>query len=143
LRIANAIFESIRAHGERTYPYECCGALLGKSSPQGWQVAVAVPAANARTDSARNRYEIAPLELIRIDRQARQLGLEIAGFYHSHPDRPAQWSAIDLAEAHWLGCSYVIVEVAHGKAAATNAFLLAGRTEEEKHFVPELIALAE
>ena len=143
LRMKRAVYDSIRAHGEETYPHECCGALLGESTPNGWRVTEAMRAGNTRTDSAHNRYSIAPLELVRIEREARRQGLEIAGFYHSHPDHPAQWSAADFEEAHWLGCSYLITEVAHGKAAATNSFLLTGSTEEEKQFVQESIQLEE
>jgi proteasome lid subunit RPN8/RPN11 len=139
LRLSQAIYDSLRVHGEETYPYECCGALLGHSSPEGWRVVAAVRAGNTRTDSAHNRYNIAPAELVKIEREARSQGLGIAGFYHSHPDHPAQWSATDLAEAHWLGCSYVITEIARGKAAVTHSFLLAGASEEEKRFEPETI----
>jgi proteasome lid subunit RPN8/RPN11 len=139
LRVPQAVYESFRAHGEETYPYECCGALLGNSVAGSWTIVAAVRAGNTRTDSAHNRYHIAPVELVKIQREARTRGLEIAGFYHSHPDHPAQWSPTDFAEAHWLGCSYVITEVAHGKAAVTNAFLLAGTTEEDKQFVQETI----
>ena len=135
------VYESIRAHGEETYPHECCGALIGESTPEGWRVKAAMRAGNTRTDSAHNRYNIAPLELVQIERVARRQGLDVAGFYHSHPDHPAQWSTTDFAEAHWLGCCYVITEVAQGKAAVTNAFLLSGRTEEEKQFVREPIVL--
>lgn len=141
LRLPLAVLEAIRAHGEETYPQECCGALLGRPAEDGWQVTAAVRAGNTRTDSAHNRYQIAPIELVRMEREARQQGLEIAGFYHSHPDHPAQWSATDFAEAHWLGCCYVITEVAQGKAAATNSFLLAGATEEDKRFEPQAIAV--
>jgi proteasome lid subunit RPN8/RPN11 len=139
LRLTAAIYEAIRAHGEQTYPNECCGALLGHSTPDGWQVHAAIPAGNTRTDSAHNRYHIAPLELVKIEREARRQNLGIAGFYHSHPDHPAHWSLTDLSEAHWLGCSYVITAVAHGKAAVTNSFLLAGAAEEEKRFEQETI----
>ena len=139
--MTHALHESIRAHGEETYPHECCGALIGKSTPEGWRVIAAMRAGNTRTDSAHNRYNIAPLELVRIEREARRQGLDIAGFYHSHPDHPAQWSVTDFAEAHWLGCSYVITEVAKGNAAVTNSFLLTGSTEEEKQFVQEPILL--
>jgi proteasome lid subunit RPN8/RPN11 len=139
--MTRAVYDSIRAHGEETYPYECCGALLGKSTPEGWRVAGAIRAGNTRTDSAHNRYNIAPLELVRIEREARRQGLDVAGFYHSHPDHPAQWSHTDFAEAHWLGCSYVITEVAHGKAIVTNSFSLTGLTEETKQFVQESILL--
>jgi len=139
LLIPRGVYDSIRAHGEETYPHECCGALLGWSTDEGWRVVSDVRAGNTRTDSAHNRYNIAPLELMQIERKATRDGLEIAGFYHSHPDHPAQWSATDFAEAHWLGCSYVITEVARGKAAITNAFLLEGATEEEKRLEQQTI----
>jgi proteasome lid subunit RPN8/RPN11 len=143
LRIPQEIYQAIRLHGEETYPHECCGALLGSSTPQGWRVTASVRAGNIRTDSAHNRYQIAPLELVKIEREARSQGMEIAGFYHSHPDHPAQWSQTDFAEAHWLGCSYVITGVANGKATVTNSFLLAGTREEDKRFENEAIQVDE
>jgi proteasome lid subunit RPN8/RPN11 len=139
LHISKTVFDAIRAHGEETYPHECCGVLLGHSGVDGWRIEAAVRAENRRTDSAHNRYMIAPVELVKIQRQAHQQGLDIAGFYHSHPDHPAQWSPTDFAEAHWIGCSYVITEVAGGKAQVTNSFLLAGTTEEDKRFETETI----
>jgi proteasome lid subunit RPN8/RPN11 len=139
LRIPAPIYEDIRAHGEETYPHECCGALLGEETPEGWRVEAAKRAGNTRTDSAHNRYSISPAELVKIEREARGRGLSIAGFYHSHPDHPAQWSATDFAEAHWIGCSYVITSVAHGKATITNSFLLTGTLEEDKRFEREII----
>ena len=139
LQLTRAVYEAIRAHGEETYPHECCGALLGKPAAGGWRIDAAVKAGNTRTDSAHNRYNIAPAELVKIEREARSLGLSIGGFYHSHPDHPAQWSPTDFAEAHWLGCSYVITEVAQGKARVTSAFLLAGANEEEKRFEEQTI----
>jgi proteasome lid subunit RPN8/RPN11 len=141
LNISSAVYEAIRLHGEQTYPHECCGALLGQLSPEGWRIEAAVEAGNARTDSAHNRYQIAPAELVKIERDARRQRLGIAGFYHSHPDHPAQWSATDLAEAHWLGCVYVITAVAQGKAAITNCFLLEGAGEEDKHFVQVAVSV--
>jgi proteasome lid subunit RPN8/RPN11 len=143
LRLPGSVYQALRAHGEETYPHECCGALLGRPFPEGWQIESAIRAGNTRTDSAHNRYHIAPAELVRIEREARGLGLEIAGFYHSHPDHPAEWSPTDFAEAHWLGCCYVITEVAHGKSAETNSFLLAGGREEEKRFERQVIELLE
>ncbi len=143
LQLPRAVYLELRAHGEETYPHECCGALLGRLTSDGWHVEISLRAGNTRTDSAHNRYQIAPIELVKIEREARSRGLEIAGFYHSHPDHPAQWSATDFAEAHWLGCSYVITEVADGKAAITNAFLLGGTTEEDKEFVTQTIEIAD
>jgi proteasome lid subunit RPN8/RPN11 len=141
--MTQAVYQAIRAHGEETYPHECCGALLGRSTGDGWWIEASVKAGNMRTDSAHNRYQIAPVELVKIEREARNKGLSIAGFYHSHPDHPAQWSQTDFAEAHWLGCSYVITAVAQGKAAVTNSFLLAGTTEEDKRFEQETIDVTE
>jgi len=143
LRLERDVVDAIQAHGRETYPHECCGALLGRPGAQGWVVTDSVRAGNTRTDSAHNRYQIAPIELVRIQRSGREKGLEIAGFYHSHPDHPAQWSPTDFAEAHWLGCSYVITSVAKGKAATTNSFLLAGSTEEDKRFEQESIQVDE
>ena len=142
LRIEYADYEALRAHGEETYPNECCGVLLGKNvAEEGNHVRQIVRAGNTRTDSAHNRYNIAPQELVKIQRQARDLGLDIVGFYHSHPDHPAQWSTTDFAEAHWLGCSYVITSVEQGKAAITNSFLLSGTGEDDKKFEDEAIQI--
>lgn len=143
LKITRAIYGAIRAHGEETYPHECCGALLGRPTAEGWRIEASVKAGNIRTDSAHNRYQIAPAELVKIEREARKMGLTIVGFYHSHPDHPAQWSPTDIAEAHWLGCSYVITAVEKGKATVTNSFLLAGATEEDKRFEQETIDVIE
>ena len=146
LRIEYADYEALRAHGEETYPNECCGVLLGKNIVGEGEGAVnhvqqIVRAGNTRTDSAHNRYNIAPQELVKIQRQARGLGLDIVGFYHSHPDHPAQWSTTDFAEAHWLGCSYIITSIEHGKAATTNSFLLRGTGEDDKSFEDEPIQI--
>lgn len=143
LHLTRAVYGAIRTHGEETYPFECCGALLGSSLQDGWQVVDAVRTGNTRTDSAHNRYSISPLELVKIEREARRQGLGIAGFYHSHPDHPAQWSLTDLAEAHWLGCSYVITAVAKGAATETNSFRLAGASEENKGFEQDTIVIDE
>jgi proteasome lid subunit RPN8/RPN11 len=141
LKISLSDYEALRAHGEETFPHECCGALLGQATPEGNHVRQIVRAGNTRTDRAHDRYNIAPEELIKIQRQARGLGYDIVGFYHSHPDHPAQWSQTDFAEAHWVGCSYIITEIASGKAAITNSFLLNGTSEEDKQFIDEPIEI--
>jgi proteasome lid subunit RPN8/RPN11 len=143
LQMSRAVYESIRAHGEETYPHECCGALLGRLTDGRWTIEESVRAGNVRTDSAHNRYQIAPAELVKIEREARGRGLSIGGFYHSHPDHPAQFSPTDFAEAHWLGCSYVITAVAQGKATVTNSFLLEGTAEEDKRFSQQEIEVSE
>jgi len=141
LRLTKAILEAIRAHGERSYPQECCGVLVGRRVEDRWQVETAFETLNTRSDAAGSRYEISPREVVEIQMASRQQGLEIAGFYHSHPDHEAQWSRTDLADAHWIGCSYVITAVRDGKAAETRSFCLTGASEENKRFEAEPIDL--
>jgi proteasome lid subunit RPN8/RPN11 len=143
LTIPGALLDQLRHHGEQTYPYECCGVLVGDFDNAGGKAVKAViPCGNTRTDSPQNRYHIAPSELVRIQREALQTGRDIVGFYHSHPDHPAQWSATDLADAHWTGCSYVITSVEKGQAVLTNSFLLVDQ-EEAKRFENEAIEVNE
>ncbi|MBT9332547.1 Mov34/MPN/PAD-1 family protein [Paracidobacterium acidisoli] len=142
LKLSQQLYDAIRQHGEETYPHECCGVLLGRSTDSLQEVEAAIRAGNTRTDSAHNRYQIAPQELVRIQRMGRERGLDIVGFYHSHPDHPAQWSKTDFAEAHWLSCSYVITAVEKGVAQKTNSFFLAGSTEEDKSFQDEEITVS-
>lgn len=143
LRISQQLYDALRQHGEETWPHECCGVLLGHFNSEDNapvnEVEDAIRATNTRTDSAHNRYHIAPRELVRIQRSSRERGLEIIGFYHSHPDHPAQWSPTDLAEAHWIGCSYVITAIENGAARQTNSFLLMGASEDDKAFANEII----
>jgi proteasome lid subunit RPN8/RPN11 len=143
LRMTQAVFDRIRAHAEQAYPHECCGVLLGRADRRPGRVEAAMPAENASPQSTRSHYEISPLELVRIDKEARRRSLEIIGFYHSHPDHPANWSPTDFDEAHWLGCSYLITAVARGKAAVTNAFQLIGESEDTKLFQPQSILISD
>ena len=142
LKIARTHWTELRNHGEETYPHECCGVLIGTHADDGSKVVSnVVRCGNTRVDSPQNRYHIAPAEIAKIQRDAMLAGSEIVGFYHSHPDHPARWSATDLAEAHWTDCSYVITSVENGKAALTNSFRLKG-SEENKWFDDEFIDFA-
>jgi proteasome lid subunit RPN8/RPN11 len=146
LRLSQSDYLSLRQHGEETYPHECCGVLLGQFDDNGAEsvsqsvsktVSRIARCGNTRADSPHNRYQIDPRDLIRIQREGRERGEDIVGFYHSHPDHPAQWSPTDLAEAHWFGCSYVITTVEKGTATITNSFKLTGTDEADKKFVDE------
>jgi len=143
LKISKNEFDELRRHSEETYPHECCGILLGHIDDDIRVVTSIARAGNTRNDSPHNRYNIDPKDLIRVQREARTRGKdeEIVGFYHSHPDHPAQWSSTDLAEAHWLGCSYVITSVERGQAAITNSFALTGSDENDKRFGDEKIEI--
>jgi proteasome lid subunit RPN8/RPN11 len=142
LKLSHAHYAALRRHGEETYPHECCGVLLGQTNDDGSRVVTSTArCGNTRTDSPENRYHIDPRELIRIQREGRERGEDIVGFYHSHPDHPAHWSKTDLAEAHWMGCSYVITSVEKGKASMTNSFELAGSDEALKQFKDETVEI--
>ena len=142
LKISKSDFDAIRHHGEETYPHECCGVLLGRFD-DARVVTSTARCANTRVDSPQNRYNIDPRELVRVQRQGRERGEDIVGFYHSHPDHPPRWSHTDLAEAHWIGCSYVITSVIKGVARITNSFLLTGTDEADKRFLDEPVEVIE
>jgi proteasome lid subunit RPN8/RPN11 len=140
LKLSRADYESLRRHGEETYPHECCGILLGHTDDGGARIVTSTArCGNTRTDSPQNRYNIDPRDYIRIQREGRERGEDIIGYYHSHPDHPARWSQTDLAEAHWSGYSYVITSVEKGKAASTNSFELTCSDEAAKQFIDETI----
>src|SRR6266567_4358918 len=141
LRLGQSHYDALRQHGEETYPHECCGVLLGHTEVDGTRVVTSIArTTNTRTDSPQNRYNIDPKELVCIQREGREREEDIIGFYHSHPDHPAQWSSTDLAEAHWIDCSYVITSVMSGRATETRSFLLTGSADEkEKEFIEERI----
>ena len=142
LKIKQEHYYEIRRHGEQTYPSECCGVLLGKVEGDERIVTSTVRCGNTRTDSPQNRYHIDPRELVKIQREGRTRGEDIVGFYHSHPDHPARWSQTDFAEAHWIGCSYVITSVERGRAQLTNSFALKGTEEADKRLVDETVEVS-
>ena len=107
----------IRQHGERDYPFECCGLMLGRFESDGRKiVAETYPISNAREEEAkRNRFLIRPEELMRGEKYAREKHLDVVGFYHSHPDERAVPSKYDLEHA-WPTYSYIVVSVEKGRA---------------------------
>ena len=123
--------EAIQEHGERDYPHECCGLLIGRFSEGGHKTVFEIyPISNAREEEhKRNRFLIRPEELLRGERYARQHELEVTGFYHSHPDCEAQPSKYDLEHA-WPTYSYIIVSVREGYAVELRSWELeVGRSQ--------------
>ncbi len=136
LHLSRSLYDELRAHSEEVYPYECCGALLGRPVADGWRVEVLVRAANVRTGAAQIATRSHPLNWSRSLARHAVWALRLRGSITHIRTIAAELSVTDFAEAHWIGCAYVITEVSAGKAAATNAFLLAGATEESKRFEP-------
>jgi proteasome lid subunit RPN8/RPN11 len=101
--------DSIRAHARQAYPHECCGALIGRQGAV--QAAFALP--NTTEEGPRRRFLVRPDDYRAAERHSQALGLDLLGFYHSHPDHPARPSQYDLDHA-WPFFSYVIVSVKAG-----------------------------
>jgi proteasome lid subunit RPN8/RPN11 len=136
LLLIEKIAKEIRAHAVQTYPHECCGALLGVDSEDSRDVRALFPLVNRRTDSPRNRFSVTPEDVLAAERAARDAGLSIVGWYHSHPDHPALPSEFDREHA-WPWYSYVIVSVAKGAAQTIASWRLA---DDRMRFEPEKIS---
>jgi proteasome lid subunit RPN8/RPN11 len=108
---------AIRQHGESDYPHECCGIVLGHFAADGSKtVSELLPISNAREEEARhNRFLITAADMLRGEKRAMASGLDVIGFYHSHPDHPAVPSQFDLDHA-WPIYSYLIVSVIQGQS---------------------------
>ena len=107
--LGRAAHDDIISHARETAPAECCGLVIGHKGPRGDAVTEAARTRNLSADP--NRFEVHPEDHIRTRRTARSRGLEVLGFYHSHPRSPATPSATDLAEAAYPGDLYVIVSL--------------------------------
>jgi proteasome lid subunit RPN8/RPN11 len=117
--VSNEHLAAMRAHGERDYPYECCGLMLGRFEDDTHKAVVetyAISNAREEEEAKRNRFLIRPEELMRGEKHAREKGLDVVGFYHSHPDDRAVPSQYDLEHA-WPTYSYIVVAVEKGRAA--------------------------
>jgi proteasome lid subunit RPN8/RPN11 len=148
IRMTAQVAEQIRRHGADTYPHECCGALLGRGGAgEGKEVQREIvdllALTNRREDSPRNRFSVAPRDVIEADRTAHGRGLEVVGWYHSHPDHPARPSKYDREHA-WPWYSYVIVKVENGEAREMGSWRLredrGGYEEESIEIVSEASA---
>ena len=150
LWISSHLAEKIRAHGVETYPHECCGALLGRDSeliknqadaeqkiaaPR--KVLSLYPLSNRNGDSPRNRFMVAADDVRTAEAAAQSQGLEIIGWYHSHPDHPARPSEYDRDHA-WPWYSYIIVSVQRGVAEEMTSWRL---NDDRREFSPEGIEI--
>jgi proteasome lid subunit RPN8/RPN11 len=133
LRIDQAALKQLHAHAEEGYPHEVIGLLVGDR--EAWQVSEVVPLVNERADSAHNRYKVSGLVLMRAEQAVEARGLQVVGYYHSHPDHPAQYSEFDREHA-LPNMSYPIVAVHDGAVVNTLAWRL---TDDRSAMTPEAI----
>ncbi|MBV9303792.1 MAG: M67 family metallopeptidase [Acidobacteriaceae bacterium] len=115
-------WQAMIVHAERSYPDECCGALLGRIHDGKRSVAEAVPLENASARERRQHYELRPEDLLEAEKAARKRGLDVVGIFHSHPDCDAYFSETDLRNScPWF--SFVVLSVKNGKFDHANSFL--------------------
>jgi proteasome lid subunit RPN8/RPN11 len=119
LTITSEVDSAIRQHGQETYPHECCGALVGRDGA----VTAVVALPNTTDEGPRRRFMVRPSDYQLAERRATELGGELLGFYHSHPDHPARPSQYDLDHA-WPTFAYIIVAVADGAAGDMTVWYL-------------------
>ena len=142
LKLSREITQKIREHGAQSYPHECCGALLGHDAEETNAVTTAggvsapvreilalFPLVNRREDSLHNRFSVNAEDVRDSEKAARDKGLDVVGWYHSHPDHPARPSQYDREHA-WPWYSYVIVSVAKGKAQEMTSWRLSDDRSE-------------
>ncbi len=136
LEISPKILADIHAHGEKSYPEEGAGLLLGTANGTSRVVAAILKLTNAREADARhNRYLITARDMLRGEQEAQKLGLDIIGVFHSHPDHPNAPSEFDRQWAvPWY--SYIITSVQNGKATGSRSWRL---RDERDSFDEEVI----
>lgn len=139
LQITAELLSAIERHAEAAYPHEGCGILLGRVEGDARTVTDILPVENRREEAARrNRYLIPPEAVIAGEQAAEHKGLEVIGFFHSHPDHPARPSAFDREHA-WPWYSYVITSVEHGHASGSRSWRL---LDDRSQFVEEEMVYA-
>jgi proteasome lid subunit RPN8/RPN11 len=127
LKLSAAAEAEIRRLAAAAYPDEGCGVLIGSFDTDSAAVLEATSGRNLSTDRLRDRYLLDPGDIQAADRRARARGLDVVGFWHSHPDHPARASATDSAQASglgWPGYAYIIVSSVAGGTGDLNAFSL-------------------
>lgn len=112
MRAAGGVIEAIVARARSAAPAECCGILLGRAS----EIVEAFAARNLSDDP--NRFLVDPRDHFAARRAARERGLEVVGFYHSHPHSPPDPSAADVAEASYPDSLYLIVSLGSAEPEA-------------------------
>lgn len=122
IEIETKAWQAMVVHAERTYPNECCGAMLGHNLDGKKVVREALPLENVYAGGKRERYELRPEDLLAADKAAQARGLDLIGIFHSHPDCDAYFSETDLKNScPWY--SFVVLSIQNGKFDHAKSFL--------------------
>ncbi|MFW9854954.1 MAG: Mov34/MPN/PAD-1 family protein [Candidatus Thorarchaeota archaeon] len=122
IHIKRSELEKIQSHALSEFPYECCGVLIGTSTPSP-RVTEARKVPNTNRTLKTRRYNIDPLSYRKIEEETEESGIEILGVYHSHPNHPATPSEFDLTNA-FPNFSYIIQSIDNGKVGAITSWRL-------------------
>jgi proteasome lid subunit RPN8/RPN11 len=123
LKIGAGDVGHIHEHAREAYPEECAGALVGMDAG-GIKVVVDVwRAENTHEEERSRRFLIEPLKIKEFEERAAERDLDVLGFYHSHPDHPAEPSEYDRDHA-WPGWSYVIASVSKDNVEDMRSWVL-------------------
>lgn len=140
IHIKSLEHRKIELHGEKTFPEECCGVLLGKVEGGISVIDEARVLRNTNAGSRNTRYNIDPLDLIKLEDELEDTDRIMLGIYHSHPNHPAKPSKFDLDHA-WPNLSYMVLSVQDGNSDLLTSWRLnsdiKGFDEEEIHIVEE------
>ena len=123
LELPLSLRSQLEAFSAARYPHEACGLLLGRRSSSSAIVTHVREARNIEAERPHERYDLDPADHFAAEELARELDLEVVGIWHSHPDRAAQPSESDRAQA-WTGWSYVIVSATAGSSAEIRSWRL-------------------
>lgn len=124
IHIPRNVYDEMTAHAKEDYPNECCGVITGINTKVR-KVFASYRVKNLNTERTEDRYAVDPREINLIDKEARVEGIEIIGFYHSHPDHPDRPSEFDR-EMGQAGYSYVIISVNKGGGISARAWTIQG-----------------
>ena len=133
LHIAEELIAQIHTYGERHYPEEGAGLILGKYEGGRRTAECLIRLKNSsQPDSRHNRYLIEAKDVLAGEYHAEKLGLDVIGVFHSHPDHPAQPSDFDL---EWAlpNFSYIITSICAGKAVSSRSWCIS----DDGNFVEE------
>lgn len=134
--ITKELEEKIEKHGGETYPDECCGILLGSDSNGMRRILDIAPLENHQVENRKRRFFVTPKQYLEAEHTASEKGMELLGFYHSHPNHPAIPSEFDREHAlPWF--TYIILSVAEGKPTVMTSWVLSDSRDRflERHMV--------
>lgn len=139
IRITKELAEKIERHGSATYPDECCGILLGSTDGDIQLIKDIAELENHQVENRRRRFFVTPEQYLQAERTASERGMELLGFYHSHPDHPAIPSEFDREHAlPWF--IYIVMAVVEGRPTVMTSWVLSDSRDRflERHMSVEI-----